>query len=257
MSTLGLVMAAAGATAVAAPPGQQVFTTVGTTLWTVPAGVTSVCMVAVQPGGTTVPVTVKNAVGGTIVCRAQNGSRIGTGGGDGGAGYHGGGGAGGYSGNGGRGQLIDNYSPISPQNGAGGGGGGGGAGGPSAVSRGGGGGVGLLGQGSNGVSGLYDQYQGARNATGGSGGSSGAFSSGGYGTPNGGAYGGGAGWLQSGYSAIMSSGGALSYLNALPVTPGQVLEITIPSASSYSGPGAVRIIWGAGRAFPSTLTGNL
>lgn len=104
--------------AAAAPKGQQVFTAAGTTNWTVPDGVTSISMVAVQAHGQAAATTV--TVNSVVVCRAQNGARIGDGGGDGGfagtssqgglgendAYAGGGGGAGGYSGNGGAGSKM-------------------------------------------------------------------------------------------------------------------------------------------------------
>ncbi len=246
--------------AVAAAPGQVVITTTGTSDWVVPAGVTSICVVCVETGGNTVAqgTQITRADGTTVLCRARNGARIGDGGGDGGLGGHGGGGAGGYSGAGGRGQYVDSYTPRSQQAGSGGGGGGGGAGGVGIGQRGAGGGVGLLGQGSNGAAGSYSTYTGFTAAGGGSAGANGGFTQPYVGDGPGGQYGGGAGWTQVGYTAFYHNGGALSYKNNIAVSPGETLKVTIQAKNIVNqGAGGVRIIWGAGRAYPSTLTGNL
>jgi hypothetical protein len=129
----------------------------------------------------------------------------------------GGGGAGGYSGNGGAGGTISNTGGAGT---GGAGGGGGGSASSTAARGGGGGGVGLLGQGTSGTGGAAGGGQ-ASPGTGGSGGASGSVQTAG-------AYGaGGAGADTSAYTAGL---GAV---------------------------GAVRIIYGAGRAFPSTNTGDL
>jgi hypothetical protein len=96
-----------------------------------------------------------------------------------------------------------------------------------------GGGVGILGQGTSGGATTTPVYNQSPNTVyggkGGSGGTNGedvtasAYSSGG----NPGVYGGGSGGM------------------------------SVTSAIRNGGSGAVRIIWGAGRAFPSTNTGNL
>lgn len=153
----------------------------------------------------------------------------GTGGGAGGAGGTavggngnsgaGGGGAGGYNGAGGAGGLANGTAGSNPAVGSGGGGGGVGK---SGWSGGGGGGVGLLGVGSDGVG-------TGGGGTGGSGGSAGldywqtSQNSGG----NGGAYGGGGGG--TGYEYQSEIGG-------------------------YGGSGAVRVIIGPSRAYPSPVT---
>ena len=164
------------------------------------------------------------------------GTFVGEGGGNGGAGgvrvstaqAGGGGGAGGYTGNGGNGGGT-----ASPTAGTGGGAGGGGRATGSSGTAGSGGGVGIFGAGANGAAGL--QSTDGKGGGGGSGGGNGAFfgsgtasvySSGNFNTP--GAYGGGAGASDVAGNEISAGGG-----------------------------GAVRIIWGAGRAFPSTNTGNL
>ena len=138
----------------------------------------------------------------------------------------GGGGAAGYTGNGGAGGLGGSSDP-SGSNGSGGGGGGGGSG-ASSIPGGGGGGVGLLGQGSNGSGGSAT----VSDAGGGSGGSDGSDGNnttdvGG----NAGIYGGGGG------------GGA---------TNG-----TTDGRGGDGGQGAVRIIWGTGRSYPSTNTQDM
>lgn len=130
----------------------------------------------------------------------------------------GGGGAGGYTGNGGSGAY---FGGDGTQGAGGGGGGGGGTSSSQSYNAGGGGGVGMLGQGSNGSRGT-----GATNGsgTGGGGGSGGTSASG----RNAGSYGGGAG----GSSVTGTTG-----------TVGRS--------------GAVRIIWGPNRAYPSTNTADV
>jgi hypothetical protein len=151
----------------------------------------------------------------------------------------GGGGAGGYSGAGGKGagSLVAGAAPVNATAGAGGGGGGGGS---RAVAVGtsyggaGGGGVGLYGEGSNGAAGLNDFTTAATsqvnvNVAGGSGsrygrGNLGPSSSTDAIGGSGGLYGGGAGSCHG--NVTIESGGA-------------------------GANGAVRIIWGPGRSFPS------
>lgn len=243
----------------APPTGQVAYTSAGTYSWTAPNGVTSVSVVAVGGGApgagysggvggslgwknaiTVVPgqsytvvtggaagtsyfinaTTVKGGGGGT------GAGYIGDGGGNGGAGgNHGGGGAGGYSGDGGGAGTGYNsgqdtiFPGTAGSGGAAGGGGGLYSGGSGYRWGGGGGGVGILGQGSNGATG-GSGYGGGGGSGGSSGGSSGSSYGGGGGT-----YGGGGGY------------GDASYFGA-------------------GGGGAVRIIWGAGRSFPSTLTAD-
>ena len=220
----------------AATPGQVGFTTAGTHNWVVPDGVQEICMVAVQSGTlSALPSAV--TVSGTIVCRAQNGARIGDGGGDGGLGGNnywdgmqtnggGGGGAGGYSGNGGKGGGAD--SPTAGQ-GGGGGGGSGATGSPTYTPARVGGGVGLKGQGANGAPGPYTSP--------GLPGSDGSGQQYGGGTTNG---------VGTGIQ-----GGSLSYKNNVPVIPGQTVQISVGSSG-----GAVRLLWGDGRFYPSTNTGD-
>lgn len=264
------------------PTGQVEFTTPGTYSWTAPAGVTSVCAVCVGAGGGgreyspfyifcwggaggglgwknnisvtpgqsyTVVVgagnsaadggdsyfintsTVRggggNAVSGSPAGTALGGTWTGDGGGEGGDAYGGssyfsaGGGAGGYSGNGGNGgRRTGSNTATNGGNGAGGGGGGGGGNfNFTSISAGrGGGGVGIYGEGASGAGGLAGTYPGT--GQGGSGGGNGGGGAGGL-------YGGGASGIEFDTSGTPGAGGA------------------------------VRIIWGPGRAFPSTLTNDL
>lgn len=291
------------------PPGQQAYTTPGTYTWIAPAGITSVCAVAIGGGGgggfdcggaggglsygnfmSVIPgssYTVVVGAGGSVGSRNINtfaitwGSKGGnssfltllaTGGGTwlsdsdrtnnvaisggsgsgGTAGYSGGGGtpnatykytsgggAAGYSGNGGTMGSITNsgYSSPSPS----GSGGGGGAGACAADTAAGGGGVGIFGEGSSGSGGtmVTSPYYVAAGGGGGSGGSPGQEAKGfqGGATP---AYYNGAGGSYGG------GGGKLEYHPTNTILYGR------PGAG-----GAVRIIWGPGRQFPSTNTGDV
>jgi len=277
------------ATVKTAPPGQQAYTTAGTYTFTVPAGVTAVSVVCVGGGQGSNTGQVTAGAGGslsyennisttpgesltvivgaagvaangtpqsagassnlkrsaTTLCQGKGGSNtdsnVGTAytGGAFGAssGFFGtgagGGGAGGYSANGGAGGNSSS-SPTSGASATGGGGGGGGGGNldpdyyspgvGQAFAGGGGGGVGILGTGTNGAGGGAGA-EGGGGGGGGSGGSNGV--GGGISAGAGGAYGGGAGQL--GYNEQTSSYGS----------------------SASGGVGAVRIIWGAGRSYPS------
>jgi hypothetical protein len=262
--------------AFAVPPGQQAFTTPGTTSFVVPEGVNTICAVLIGAGatggggggaggslrwindlpvtpgetltvfvgagggyGSTGPTTIKrgtdtlilassnNTAGSWTVPEAANPSTAvgagpfgGTvGGGNGGAG----GGAPAQAGGGGAGGYSGNGG-AGGANGSGGsaGSGGGGAGGNSNSANdnfvgGAGGGTGIFGEGPSGTT----------SRAGGS--SGGAGTDGGYRSPaQGGAYGGG-------------GGGTNGYYNGY--SPG--------------GNGAARIIWGTGRAFPSTNTQDM
>ena len=260
-----------------AAPGQQAYTSAtGYFTFVVPAGVTSICAVCIgagQAGGSAnggfggglayandisvtpgesltiyVAPTSTGGFGGTggdsFIMRVGSGTYmvLAKGGGSsttqvGDVKYVGGdpsgrssGGAAGYAGNGG----------IYAHAGSGGGGGGSGyeqyqdVGGDYLMSLacGGGGGTGVLGQGSNGVAG--SGQGGGGGGSGGSNGSNGSYD-GTYGGDggNGGLYGGGGGG--AGYNANISAGG----------TGGDGAR------------GAVRIIWGAGRAYPNTNTGDV
>lgn len=311
---------------VIAEPGQQEYTTAGSYVWTVPAGVTSVCVLCIGGGGggagyfgqagaggglaykndiAVTPGTTHNitvgaggagmpytnltnvAPGSQSTYNGKSSSALGviaTGGDHGGAlsysgGFSnqsggtyttglydgggvggvcegnyssnsgsstynssGGGGAGGYSGNGGRGagSAANNGVLVGALSGSGGGGGGGGSR-PVRTSNSyggaGGGGVGIYGEGSNGAGGVTNTATAANvqvNITvaggGGSSGSTGNVSLTTVGTGGaGGLYGGGGG---SGHSSQSSVGGA-------------------------GARGAVRIIWGDGRAYPSTNTADV
>lgn len=243
-----------------APPGQQVFTSSGT--FDVPAGVTSISAVAVGDGGNvsstrvggrggdlrwassievtpneSLTVTISTSGGACgiyrsatplLVARGGNsgtststGGSIGGGNGGNGGSPNSGSGKGGGGAGGYSGAGGAGASITDGSAGSGGGGGGGSVGNPDASTHGGaGGGVGLLGAGSNGSGGVYTGAAGNR----GGGGSSGQ---GGSGTTTGGNYGGGGGGRHA------------------------------ASGSSTGGPGAVRIIWGDGRAYPSTNTGDV
>jgi hypothetical protein len=217
-------------------PGQNYAVVVGGGGATASAGANG------NPGGVSYFIndtTVKGGGGGAgTTSGGAGGDYVGDGGGNGGnggsptgGGGAGGGGAGGYSGSGGNGGDGAGSTGNNGSNGSGGGGGGGGAGGlaTSTVTRigGGGGGVGILGEGTSGLGGAGSSTQG----TGGGGGSDG--SNGFDGFPDvgeGGPYGGG------------SAGSDRSSISARNNGPGAG--------------GAVRIIWGGNRAFPSTNTAD-
>ena len=141
----------------------------------------------------------------------------------------GGGGAGGYTGAGGRGGGISGNSGA----GAGGGGGGGGYGG-SGDTAGAGGGVGIFGAGASGLRGA-DSNTDAAGGQGGSGGTSASR----YGTSSGSNL-----YNSSSKSFPGGFGGGASASD------------NTGSESAPGGGGAVRIIWGAGRRFPSTRTAD-
>jgi len=192
---------------------------------------------SLQAGGgnaaTYTSVTTSNlpiALGGTSSGSLRSGGGVG---GDGGAisadntGGGGGGGAGGYNGSGGNGGNVTSSSTgLAGQNGTGGGGGGGGGSGSSSFAGASGGGVGVYGQGSDGTGGSAGGAGAGGVPSGGSGGASGQPR--GNGTGQGGSYGGG------GAGGPDSTGGATN------------------SAAATGGGGAVRIVWGTGREFPST-----
>lgn len=184
--------------------------------------------------------TVKGGGGGAAYGEVNGGiggSYTGDGGGNGGGGGTSfavftscaGGGAGGYTGSGGQGEGDQTANTAGS-----GGGGGGGATMPGYTGRyssGGGGGVGILGQGANGST---PASQSGAGGGGGSGGGSGTQGTNGFNSAvggSGGSYGGGAG------SAVVAA------------YSGEI--------SGQAAAGAVRIIWGAGRSFPSTNTGDV
>ena len=276
--------------------GQVAFTTAGTYSWTAPIGVTSVSVVAVGGGGggtrnsggdtagnggdsyfidtSTVAGLGGNRGGPSAGTQGalhatygRGGGYVGTGGGFGGNSFigsnpfYGGGGAGGYTGSGGNGGNGDGSSNITVAGGTGQGGGGGGS------AWGSGGGVGILGQGSNGAGSPTGTANGTGYARGGSGGGDGIqYSNGGSYPPGftGGNYGGGGG----GTYAIQGGGGGLGWGN-VTVVPGETYTVVVGAGGyrdtattgsvGFCGPGgggAVRIIWGAGRWYPSTNTAD-
>ena len=244
-----------GSLAAGGPAGQNQYTSANTYSWTAPDGVESVCVVCVGAGrpnsGATngagalaykndIAVTpgssynvVVPAAGSTTrasfngdseVSAGCNALRTGDGGGNGsdGGGYSSGG-AGGYAGNGGAGGGTGGGSAGS--GGAGGGGGFGYQHPPEQYGYSGGGGTGLQGQGSNGAggsgcTGANCSYSGGGGGSGGTAGDSGSM---------------------SGYITKLNAG-----------TPGGQ-----GYAAAQCKSGAVRIIWGAGRAFPSTNTADV
>ena len=274
-----------------APPSQVAYTTPGTYSWVCPAGVTSVCVVCVGGGasggytfggqggglGWKNNITVTPGTSYTVVVGAGNNSvtsgssfpggnsyfstsatvagqgggngrsYVGDGGGNGGSSgnYAGGAGAGGYSGAGGNAPpFFDSDTPTGGSGSGGAGGAGSGGSGYTDFSTydesyvgGSGGGVGLLGQGSSGAGGIGASNSQGYPGGGGSGGETPArpatINSNGT---RGGSYGAGGG---CGYYYFNVGGGTFG----LPSGPGAN--------------GAVRIIWGTGRSFPSTNTGNV
>jgi len=240
---------------------EAVYTTPGTYSWTAPEGVTSVCVVAIGGGGGDSYFVNTSTVRGGAPSGSTGGTYTGDGGGNGGnAGTAaensptywaggGGGGAGGYAGNGGAG--------------------GNGVSGTGTTHRrgGGGGGTSLFGQGTAGTGGTLSGATGSGGGAGGGGGANGVTSAGNPGqggssgqagvTSEGGLYGGGGAGLTT------SKGGAgLGWKNNIAVTPGQNYTVVVGNSAQgtnegVSQSGAVRIIWGAGRSFPSTNTSSV
>ena len=136
----------------------------------------------------------------------------------------GGGGAGGYGGNGGQGGSYNgNWNSGTDGNNGAGGGAATAAGGSNEYWGGGGGGVSVYGKGRNGGTGANHNHDWQSGGTGGSGGAAGWGNGGyqsGYAQVNGGQYGGGGG--------------------------------STDQHGGYGASGAVRIIWGTGRAFPTS-----
>ena len=277
---------------------EVLFTTWGSHSWTVPDGVTSVCVVCVGGGGAgmrdsapgnnssdgqdsyfvnTSTVAGLGGGGGTKDWTNQSpdtlmsngkgvgGGYVGDGGGNGGSsrvpntdkytGFYSGGGAGGYSGNGGDAGKSDGYGNGVIASGAGSGGGG------SGGSWIGGGGVGIYGQGSSGAGDSTSSPSYTYIGKGGSGGGNGGQTI--PGVTNtatdymGGIYGGGAGGTYS----VNGGGGGLGWKNNIAVTPGASISVFVANAAAPNivnnnagngGPGVVRVLWGSGRAFPST-----
>lgn len=187
--------------------------------------------IATAKGGLAGRYSLSRAIGGTYTFNTARFTFASTGGGFGGGntttnstgyGPAGGGGAGGYTGGGGDGR-DDNAA--SGDSGLGGGASGGGAAGNSTYTdhiSGGGGGTGLYGEGPSGVG------QADGSGQGGSGGGDSPVPTNVNGSQVGGLYGGGGGGKSSNYWGSHAGNGA---------------------------PGAVRILWGEGRAFPSTNVG--
>lgn len=271
---MDLIAALAAAAGASGPAGEAMFITAGTYSWTVPEGVTKVSVVAVGGGNGAGSLTGSTGTSrfGTLYAFGSNdrtggGNQGADGGGTGGTGgtgstsFHspgdsldatgGGGGAGGYSGNGGNGGNGITGTALGSGYAFGRGGGGGGvgifgegaSGGPTRPGAGGAGAGGAGGVASEsvefGVS-STDGFQGA----GGSGG-----------TPitparstTAGVYGGGI--VGVNYTQNSKGGGGLGWKNNIAVTPGSTVAVKCGQL------GAVRIIWGSGRSFPSTKTGQ-
>ena len=169
-------------------------------------------------GGYGAQVLASKGVGGDL--------RIGQGGGNGGySNTGGGGGAGGYAGNGGNAETFSGLA---------GNGGGGGAGGRTRYEGKGGGGVGIYGQGTSGAGGVGNYLDSGWTGQGGSGGLPTSSIDQGYGQTVG----------SAGYAFGAGGGGSLWYAG-------------FPHSTGWGARGAVRIIWGNGRYYPSTNTANV
>lgn len=231
-----------------APPGEVVFESAGKSDsqtvfgWVVPVGVYEVCMLGVSSHRSYQTRISRGGADLLNTCWAfgTNGA-VGGDGGDPGNGpsYNGAGGAGGYSGTGGMGGTtnVDAWNRLTYDGGLSGSGGGGGGG---YSGNGGGGGVGIYGQGPNGA-GSWDHY--AANGQHGS---------------DLGPLRGGAGTINQVPSPAgkdyAKPGGNLRYRNAVPVTPGETLTITLDHwirDNAYGVGAVVRILWGPGRSFPN------
>jgi hypothetical protein len=184
-------------------------------------------LVSAGAGGSGVINSTTSANGGTV--NVGTGGNGGRGGGSQASGLSGGGGgAGGYTGDGGGGGGASGGFTAG-SNGNGGGGGGGGGSNSTSVSPAGGGGTSIFGQGSNGNGG--NAGIGGSGGSGGSAGLTGVTSNGLPISGSGGTYGGGGGGGRRTASSTSSGGNGFR--------------------------GAVRIIWGIGRAFPSSGTQNM
>jgi hypothetical protein len=263
-------------------PGQTLYTAPGTYSWTAPAGVTSVSVVAVGGGGAS---------------GDSGGNWAGAGGGGGGLGWKNaisvvpgqsytvvvGAGGTNPSGNGGTSYFI-NTSTVAGNGGIGGtstdsqlnggvggtfvgdGGGNGGQGGRTGNNAGGGAGGGAggyTGNGGNGGAGNNDGLPGTAGAGGGGGGGEGSSggtrggggvglngegTSGAYGSADNGGSGGAGGVIAA--SSGQLTGGAYG-------GGGGAEEDDTTITGTRGAGGAIRIIWGSNRAFPSTNTGDL
>jgi len=256
----------------AVPSGQQAFTTAGTYSWTAPFGVTSVSVVCVGAGGQSINWSSEGTAGGGGGALAYinnysvtpgNSYTVIVGTPTGGGSNQGNSAFGGALGSAPvEAQGAGNSSPAPYNGGIGGivvagtgysGGNGGQVGGAESVRSGGGGAGGYAGAGGAGRT----LNTNGDNGTGGSGG-------GGTATNFSGIYvggsGGGVGILGQGTSG---TGGSFAIANPSGTAGSGGSGSTYgggaggTSASYPAGGGAVRIIWGAGRAFPSTNTGDL
>ena len=254
------------------PVGQQEYTSPGSFSWTAPAGVTSVSVVAVGGGGV-----------------GNDAANAGGAGGGGGLGYKNnisvtpgqsytvvvGDAAADTSGNDGEDSYFINISTVkggggqgstTPSGGSGGtytgdGGGNGGAGGAGGdtYEGGGGGAGGYSGNGGDGGSGNGSTHPNDAGASGrGANGSGGAGGGGGYG---GGYEGGGVGLQGEGSSGLGCGNysGVQCFGNGQPGSGGTTKQYGGGGAGAggVGGHGAVRIIWGTGRSFPSTNTADV
>ena len=269
--------------------GQALYETPGIHYWTCPANVTSICVVCVGGGGGDYHTHgaggqgqdswfYYNNIGGQYWVGAQGngGALFGTknptgssGGGGGGSSSYGsgGGGAGGWTSSshgaqgsgGGEGVTFAQFWAANGAPGSGCGAGGGSTlvqpGGDSEMYPNGGGGVGVMGN-----TGDPDHW--------GSGGSKNANAPGNDSTSaDGGKYGGGAGTIPvsagNPSNKAAAAGGALAYANGIQVVPGTTYNLCVGAGGTggqhlgKGGDGAVRIIWGANRSFPSQNTQDI
>jgi len=245
------------------PNGQAEFTTAGTYSWTAPTYVTKVCVVCVGGGQGGSPNDFSGSTGGrgaglgwknniTVVPGQSYTVVVGAGG------------AAGQNQNANPGSGGDSYfislATVAGRSGGNGGtyigdggGNGGSASGPGSIGGAGGGAGGYTGNGGNGGNG----GSGTAGSGGGGGGGGGRSSS----NQSAGS-GGGVGIFGQGANGtagtLNSTGGAGSGGSGENYGGGGGTFTGISSASGFfGGGGAVRIIWGAGRAFPSTLTANI
>jgi hypothetical protein len=235
------------------PSGQQEFTTPGTYSWTAPAGVTSVSVVAIGPGAT-------NGGGGGGLTWA-NGLGVTPG-----QSYTVVVGAGGFT-SGVPGTFYSSFNGTAcVGNGGTSGGGTGGLGGRaldvSGATTFGGGNGGTWGGGAGGYAGNGGVGYGNNNTTnpGANGSGGGGGGGGNQAFPNNGG-GGGTGIYGQGTDGVYpgggGSGGGTSSAGGTSSVSGLYGGGGVLGGTSKGGNGAVRIIWGAGRSFPSTNTADV
>lgn len=252
--------------------GQVEYTTPGTYTWTAPANITSVCVVCVGGGGVGNDAADGGGAGGGGGLGYKNNISVTPGQsytvvvGAAAAVQSGGGGADSYfintstvKGGGGWGSTTSNGGSGGTYTGDGGGNGGAGGDGGDTYEGGGGGAGGYSGNGGDGGSGNGSTHPNDAGASGrGSNGSGGSGGGGGYG---GGYEGGGVGLQGEGSSGLGCGNytGVQCFGNGTPGSGGtnSTYGGGGAGAGGAGGSGAVRIIWGAGRAFPSTHTGDL